>query len=193
MPAGGRLGIYGFGASAHLTAQLALAQGNEVHVLTRSAEARRLATELGATSVGGATDEPPVPLDAAMLFAPVGELVSIALAALDRGGTLAVAGIHLTDIPAIRYDRELFQEKQLRSVTANTRDDGEMVPGARRASRRPRDGGGPPLRRDPRRPCARPREGCRRDPRRGVVTFGPAADRLAGRRWNHIERGGVPT
>ena len=96
---GGRLGIYGFGASAHLTAQLAIAQGAEVHVLTRGAAARVLALELGAASAGGAADEPPVPLDAAILFAPAGDLVPVALAALDQGGTLAVAGIHLSDIP----------------------------------------------------------------------------------------------
>ena len=125
LPDGGRLGIYGFGASAHLAAQVALAQGAEVHVLTRSIDAQRLATELGVSSVGGAFDEPPVLLDSAILFAPIGELVPVALRALDRGGTLAIAGIHLTDVPALQYDTELFQEKQLRSVTANTRDDGE--------------------------------------------------------------------
>ncbi|TNC21848.1 zinc-binding alcohol dehydrogenase family protein [Amycolatopsis alkalitolerans] len=123
LPARGRLGIYGFGASAHLATQVALAQGATVHVLTRSAEARRLALELGAASAGGAADEPPEPLDSAILFAPAGELVLPALAALDRGGTLAVAGIHLTDIPSLNYQRHLFQERQLRSVTANTRED----------------------------------------------------------------------
>lgn len=123
LPPGGRLGIYGFGASAHLAAQVALAQGAVVHVMTRSAAARRLALELGAASTGGATDPPPEPLDSALLFAPAGELVPPALEALDRGGTLAVAGIHLTDIPPLTYQRHLFYEKQLRSVTANTRDD----------------------------------------------------------------------
>ncbi|WP_280727580.1 zinc-dependent alcohol dehydrogenase family protein [Kitasatospora sp. MAA4] len=124
LPPGGRLGIYGFGASAHLTAQLALSRGAVVHVLTRSEEAQRLALELGAASARGAYDSPPEPLDAAILFAPVGDLVPVALAALDRGGTLAVAGIHLTDIPGLNYDRHLFQERTLRSVTANTRADG---------------------------------------------------------------------
>lgn len=124
LPHGGRLGIYGFGASAHLAAQVALAEGATVHVLTRSAQARALALELGAASAGGAADPPPESLDAAILFAPVGELVPVALAALDRGGTLAVAGIHLTDIPALNYQRHLFQERTLRSVTANTRQDG---------------------------------------------------------------------
>jgi propanol-preferring alcohol dehydrogenase len=124
LPERGRLGIYGFGASAHLTAQLAIAQGATVHVLTRAAEARRLALELGAASAGEAYDAPPEPLDAAILFAPVGDLVPVALEALDRGGTLSVAGIHLTDIPALGYQRHLFQERTLRSVTANTREDG---------------------------------------------------------------------
>ncbi|WP_346958488.1 zinc-dependent alcohol dehydrogenase family protein [uncultured Arthrobacter sp.] len=125
LPVGGRLGIYGFGASAHLAAQLALYQGAQVYVMTRSPEARRLALELGATFAGGAEEEPPDPLDAAILFAPAGTLVPPALRALDRGGTLAVAGIHLSDIPALHYAEELFQERQLRSVTANTRADGE--------------------------------------------------------------------
>ena len=124
LPAGGRLGIYGFGASAHLTAQIALHRGATVHVLTRSAAARALALELGCASAGAATDAPPEPLDAAILFAPVGELVPVALAALDRGATLAVAGIHLSDIPPLDYQRHLFQERRLVSVTANTRADG---------------------------------------------------------------------
>ena len=122
---GGRLGIYGFGASAHLTAQVALAEfGARVHVLTRSADARRLALDLGVDSVAGAYDAPPEPLDAAILFAPVGDLVPVALRALDRGGILAVAGIHLSDVPVLNYERELFYERELRSVTANTRLDG---------------------------------------------------------------------
>jgi propanol-preferring alcohol dehydrogenase len=132
-PAGGRLGIYGFGASAHLTAQVAIAEGTRVHVLTRAAEARALALELGAASAADAADMPPEPLDAAILFAPVGTLVPPALAALDRGGTLAVAGIHLSDIPSLDYARHLFQERVLRSVTANTRDDGcELLAAAAR-------------------------------------------------------------
>ena len=122
---GGRLGIYGFGASAHLTAQVALAEfGARVHVLTRSADARRLALDLGVDSVAGAYDAPPEPLDAAILFAPVGDLVPVALSALDRGGILAIAGIHLSDVPVLNYENELFYERELRSVTANTRLDG---------------------------------------------------------------------
>jgi propanol-preferring alcohol dehydrogenase len=124
LPPGGRLGIYGFGGSAHLTAQVALAEGARVHVLTRSVDAQRLALELGATSAGHEADPPPEPLDAAILFAPVGTLVPPALAALDRGGVLAIAGIHLSDIPALNYERHLFEERTLCSVTANTRRDG---------------------------------------------------------------------
>ena len=124
VPPGGRLGIYGFGGSAHLTAQVALHGGATVHVLTRSPQAQALALELGCDSASGAYDEPPDKLDAAILFAPVGDLVPVALRALDRGGTLAIAGIHLTDIPILEYSW-LFQERQIRSVTANTRADGE--------------------------------------------------------------------
>ncbi|MCV7268305.1 zinc-binding alcohol dehydrogenase family protein [Mycolicibacterium doricum] len=123
LPPGGRLGIYGFGGSAHITAQVALAQGAEVHVMTRGEHARELARALGAASVQGAADPPPVELDAAILFAPVGDLVLPALEGLDRGGTLAIAGIHLSNIPALDYQRHLFQERQVRSVTANTRAD----------------------------------------------------------------------
>jgi len=123
VPPGGRLGLYGFGGSAHITAQVALAKGLEVHVMTRGIAAQELARSLGAASVQGAADAPPVPLDAAILFAPVGELVLPALEALDRGGTLAIAGIHLSDIPVLNYQRHLFYERQLRSVTSNTRAD----------------------------------------------------------------------
>ena len=123
-PPGGRLGIYGFGGSAHLAAQIAMSEGMRVHVCTRAADARALALELGAASAQGADDPPPEPLDAAVLFAPVGTLVPPALEALDRGGTLAIAGIHLSDVPALNYQRHLFQERSLRSVTANTRTDG---------------------------------------------------------------------
>jgi alcohol dehydrogenase, propanol-preferring len=127
LPPGGRLGIYGFGASAHLAAQIATSEGATVHVMTRSPEARDLALELGAASAGDTFDRPPEPLDAAICFAPAGEIVPVALAALDRGGTLAIAGIHLSDIPPLRYADHLFQERQLRSVTANTRRDGEEL------------------------------------------------------------------
>ncbi|NUO59154.1 MAG: zinc-binding alcohol dehydrogenase family protein [Hamadaea sp.] len=124
VPPGGVLGVYGFGGSAHLTAQLAIALGARVHVMTRSKAAQELALSLGAASATGAGERPPERLDSAILFAPVGDLVPVALAALDRGGTLAVAGIHLSDIPPLRYEQHLFYERTLRSVTANTRDDG---------------------------------------------------------------------
>jgi alcohol dehydrogenase, propanol-preferring len=124
LPPGGRLGIYGFGASAHLTAQVAIAQGASVHVLTRSPAAQKLALDLGAKSAGEAYGSPPEPLDSAILFAPVGDLVPVALESLDRGGTLSIAGIHLSDVPPLNYQRHLFYERSLRSVTANTRSAG---------------------------------------------------------------------
>jgi hypothetical protein len=116
--------LYGFGDSAHLVAQVALAQGATVHALTRGEASQRLALELGAASAGGACDSPPEPLDSAILFAPVGDLVPVAMRAVDRGGVLAVAGIHLTDTPPLNYEHELFYEKELRSVTSNTRHNG---------------------------------------------------------------------
>ena len=127
LPVGGRLGILGFGSSAHITAQIALAQGAEVHVMTRGEGARNLARQLGAAWVGGPRDRPPVPLDSAIVFAPAGDLVPVALQALGRGGTVALAGIHMSTIPALDYDRDLFQERSVRSVTANTRADGEEL------------------------------------------------------------------
>ncbi len=125
VPPGGRLGLYGFGGSAHLTAQLAIAQGVEVHVLTRGESARTLALRLGAVSAGDARDAPPVPLDSAIIFAPAGDIVPFALESLVAGGTLAVAGIHLSDVEHLNYQRHLFHEKTLTSVESNTRRDGE--------------------------------------------------------------------
>ena len=124
---GGRLGIFGFGGSAHIVIQIARHFENEVYVFSRGDRHRGLARELGAAWVGGSYDASPAPLDAAILFAPVGELVPPALEALDRGGTLAIAGIHLSDVPSLHYQRHLFQERKLRSVTANTRKDGEEL------------------------------------------------------------------
>ena len=123
VPPGGVLGLWGFGGSAHLTAQIALAQGARVHVFTRGQAARDLALELGATSAQDSGAPAPEPLDSAILFAPVGDLVSPALRALDRGGTLAIAGIYLSQIPGLDYERDLFQEREVRSVTSNTRQD----------------------------------------------------------------------
>jgi propanol-preferring alcohol dehydrogenase len=125
LPRGGRLGIYGFGGSAHLAAQVAMHEGARVHVMTRSPAAQQLALELGVDSAGDTYAAPPEPLDAAIVFAPVGDIVPAALSALDKGGVVAIAGIHLSDVPPLNYQRHLFQERELRSVTANTRDDGE--------------------------------------------------------------------
>jgi propanol-preferring alcohol dehydrogenase len=122
---GGRLALYGFGSSAHIAIQVALHWKCRVYVMTRDERHQALARDLGATWVGGANDLPPEPVDSAILFAPVGDLVPPAMRALDWGGVLAVAGIYLTDIPRLNYERELFHEKTLRSVTANTRADGE--------------------------------------------------------------------
>ncbi len=124
LPPGGVLGIWGFGGSAHITAQIAIAQGAAVHVFTRAPAARELALQLGAASAQDSDGPAPEPLDSAILFAPAGGLVPVALAALDRGGTLAVAGIYLTEIPPLDYAKHLFDERELRSVTASTRADG---------------------------------------------------------------------
>ncbi len=125
LPPGGTLGIYGFGGSAHLAAQVAIAQGAAVHVFTRAQAARDLALELGAASAQDSFDLSPVPLNSAIIFAPVGDVVPPALRNLDRGGTLAIAGIYLTDIPSLDYADELFGERTLRSVTSNTRGDAQ--------------------------------------------------------------------
>ncbi len=121
---GGRLGLYGFGSSAHITAQLAMAAGAEVYAMTRGDANRDLARRLGAVFVGDATTTPPLPLDSAIVFAPAGELVPLALQATTRGGTVVLAGIHMSDIPAMAYEQNLFNERDLRTVTANTRADG---------------------------------------------------------------------
>jgi propanol-preferring alcohol dehydrogenase len=124
LPPGGRLGIYGFGSSAHRPAERAKAAGAEIFAMTRGDRNQELARRLGAVFVGGATAAPPVPLDAAIVFAPAGELVPVALQATERGGTVVLAGIHLADIPAMGYAENLFNERDLRTVTANTRADG---------------------------------------------------------------------
>jgi propanol-preferring alcohol dehydrogenase len=124
---GGRLGLYGFGSSAHIALQIARHRGCQVFVCTRDARARELALELGAVWAGAADAAPPEALDAAVLFAPVGSLVPPALRALAPGGTLACAGIYLSDIPVLSYEAHLFEERTLTSVTANTRADGEEL------------------------------------------------------------------
>jgi propanol-preferring alcohol dehydrogenase len=127
VPPGGRLGIYGFGSSAHITAQIARAQGAELYVVTRGDAGAELARSLGAAWAGGPEDAPPEPLDSAIVFAPAGELVPRALSAIGRGGTVSLAGIHMSDVPGLDYQRHLFLEKTLTSVTANTRSDGEEL------------------------------------------------------------------
>jgi propanol-preferring alcohol dehydrogenase len=127
-----------------------MAKGARVHVMARAPEARALALELGATSAGGADESPPEPLDAAILFTPVGSLVHPALEAQDRGGVLAIAGIHLSDIPTLDYQRHHFELRSRCSVTANTRqDDGAFLQaGARAGPTSPVVTVGPPRRAD---------------------------------------------
>lgn len=122
---GDTVGLYGFGGSAHLAIQVLRHWNCRVFVMSRGGIHRELAEELGAEWIGEATNPPPAPLNAAILFAPAGELVTPAMQALDRGGVLAIAGIYVTPIPPLDYQRDLFYEKELRSVTANTRADGE--------------------------------------------------------------------
>ncbi|MGD0461896.1 MAG: zinc-dependent alcohol dehydrogenase family protein [Tepidisphaeraceae bacterium] len=124
---GCRLGLFGFGSSASIVIQVARHWGCAVYVMTRDERHQSLAREMGADWVGGADAKPPELLDSAILFAPVGDLVPPALETLDWGGTLALAGIYLTDVPRLNYERHLFHEKNLRSVTANTRKDGEEL------------------------------------------------------------------
>lgn len=117
------LGIYGFGAAGHVCIQVARHLGYRVLVCTREEKHRKLAAELGAEWVGGAYDDPPTPLNAAIIFAPAGELVPAALKNLKRGGTLVLGGIHMSDIPSFSYDL-LYWERRIRSVANNTRQDG---------------------------------------------------------------------
>ena len=121
-----RLGLYGFGASAHIIAQVARWQGRRVFAFTRSGdeEGQQFARELGAEWAGGSTEPPPEPLDAAIIFAPVGALVPIALSALDRGGVVVCAGIYMSEIPALDYQL-LWEERRLVSVANLTRRDGQ--------------------------------------------------------------------
>jgi alcohol dehydrogenase, propanol-preferring len=138
VPAGGRLGIYGFGSSAHVTLPVARARGCEVYVCTREASHRELAARLGATWTGGLDEPMPAPMDGTIVFAPVGDLVPRALRGLAAGGTVTLAGIYMSTIPALDYERDLFHERRLRSVTANTRADGvELLAEAARIPLRP--------------------------------------------------------
>ncbi len=122
--AGQRLGLYGFGASAHIVTQVARHWGCSLYVFSRMEAHRALARDLGAEWVGSPGDTPPLPLHSAIIFAPSGDLVPPALRALNRGGTLALAGIHMSPIPQLDYDHEVFGERTIRSVTANTKQDG---------------------------------------------------------------------
>src|SRR6202142_1347664 len=124
MKRGGRLAFYGFGAAAHVAIQVARHWGIEVYACTRGAKHQQLALLLGAMWAGEATEEPPAKLDAAIVFAPAGELVPPALKALKKGGVLVLGGIHMSPIPSFDYNL-LYQERVIRSVANNTREDGE--------------------------------------------------------------------
>jgi propanol-preferring alcohol dehydrogenase len=136
---GKNIGFYGFGSSAHLLAQVVVAQKRELYAFTRDGDARgqAFARERGAVWAGGSSEKPPVQLDAAIIFASVGELVVRALEALAPGGTVVCAGIHMSDIPSFSYDL-LWEERSIRSVANLTRDDGcEFLPLAARLGIRP--------------------------------------------------------
>lgn len=124
---GERLGIYGFGSSAHVVIQIALHRGCEVFVVTRGEKHRHLARSMGAVWVGERADQMPLKVHSAIIFAPAGELVPVALKSLEKGGTLSLAGIYMSDIPQLDYEETLFYERNLRSVTANTRQDGQEL------------------------------------------------------------------
>ena len=125
LPRGGTLAIFGFGSSAHIVIQLALHRGCSVFVCTRGKDHRELAKRMGASWAGENPEEMPEHADSVILFAPAGELVPPALKRLKKGGTLSIAGIHMSDVPPMKYEDCLFHEKNVRSVTANTRQDGE--------------------------------------------------------------------
>ena len=124
---GQRLGLYGFGASAHVAIQVAVHWGCKVYVFSRSEEHRGLAEKLGAVWTGTSKDEPPAKMDSSIVFAPAGELVLDALRVLDKGGTVALAGIYMTPIPEMDYMKHLYHERTLRSVANATRQDGEEL------------------------------------------------------------------
>jgi propanol-preferring alcohol dehydrogenase len=124
---GGTLAIYGFGSSAHVIVQIALHRGMEVYVVTRGEGHRALAREMGAAWVGERAADMPVETESAVIFAPAGELVPQALRKLRKGGTLSLAGIYMTPIPRMDYEECVFYERDIRSVTANTRQDGREL------------------------------------------------------------------
>lgn len=127
LPAGGSLALYGFGSSAHVVIQIAQHRGAQVYVVTRDERHRQLARQMGAVWVGERADSMPVKVDSAIIFAPAGSLVPPALERLKKGGTLALAGIHMTPIPEMDYGRHVFFERDIRSVTSNTREDGREL------------------------------------------------------------------
>ncbi len=138
LPEGGTIGLFGFGSSAHVVLPIAKSRGSRVVVVTRGEGHRELARQMGADWVGESIDGLPDKLDSAILFAPAGELVPQVLSALDKGGTLALAGIYMTQIPALDYEKHLFYERNVHSVTANTREDGrELLAEAARIPIRP--------------------------------------------------------
>lgn len=124
---GQRLGLYGFGASAHVAIQVAVYWGCKVYVFSRSKKHQKLGEDLGAVWTGKSSQTPPEKLDSAIIFAPAGEIVLDALKALNKGGTLALAGIYMTPIPQMDYTEHLYYERTVRSVTASTRKDGEEL------------------------------------------------------------------
>lgn len=138
LPPGGKLALYGFGSSAHVVIQIALHRGCEVYVATRGEKHRQLARRMGACWVGESPAELPAKVDSAIIFAPVGHLVPPALEKLRKGGTLALAGIYMTEIPTLDYEKHVFYERDIHSVTANTRADGrELLAEAARIPIRP--------------------------------------------------------
>ncbi len=135
---GGRLALYGFGSSAHVVLQIAVHRGCEVYVVSRAEKHLELARELGARWVGSNPAQMPVRVDSAIIFAPAGRLVPAALEKLDKGGTLALAGIYMSAVPSLDYEKHLFYEKNVHSVTANTREDArELLAEAARVPVRP--------------------------------------------------------
>ena len=127
LPPGGRLALYGFGSSAHVVIQIAISRGCEVYVVTRGKNHRELARRMGAVWVGEDAAQMPVKVDSAIMFAPAGELVLPALESLNKGGTLSLAGIYMTPIPQMDYERYVFYERDIHSVTCNTRQDGREL------------------------------------------------------------------
>ena len=124
---GGTLGIYGFGSSAHVVMQIAKHRGCTVYVVTRGEKHRQLARQMGAAWVGEDARQMPLKVDSAIIFAPSGDLVPVALESLQKGGTLSLAGIYMTPIPALDYQRHVFYERDIHSVTCNTRADGREL------------------------------------------------------------------